>query len=200
MIAAVVLAAGTSSRLGTPKQLLPYRGRTVLAAVVETVLRSPVDQAVVVLGYRADEIAGCLAGLPVKVEVNSRYALGQATSLKAGLAALEGEVRAVLFMLGDQPAVSPVTVRLLVETHGITGGIVAPFFQGKRGNPVLFDRLFFSAIQSLEGDVGAREVIRRHPESLHRVDVPDPGVIADIDTWEDYRRLLDMAGERGVKL
>lgn len=197
MIAAVVLAAGTSSRLGTPKQLLEYRGRPVLAVVAGTLLQSPVDRVVVVLGHRSGEVAGALEGLPVKMVINSFYAAGQASSLKAGLEALEGPVDGVLFALGDQPLVKPGTVRLLVERFRETGGIAAPFYQGRRGNPVLFHRRFFPAIRSLEGDVGAREVIAAHPESLHRVDVDDPGVLLDIDTWEDYRRMVEAGGELG---
>ncbi|MCL6611401.1 MAG: nucleotidyltransferase family protein [Peptococcaceae bacterium] len=196
MIAAVVLAAGTSSRLGTPKQLLAYRGRPLLAAAVENLLRSPVDQVAVVLGHMAEEAAGALEGLPVKVVYNRAYASGQASSLKAGLAALDGTVEGVLFVLGDQPLVKPGTISLLIEKFRAAGGIVAPFYEGKRGNPVLFGRQFFTVIGSLEGDTGAREIIGKHPESLHRVDVSDPGVLFDIDTPEDYRRLLEMAGDQ----
>jgi len=190
LIAAVILAAGTSTRLGAPKQLLEFRGRPVLAVVAGTLLQSPVDQVVVVLGHRSGEVAGALEGLPVKKVINSRYASGQASSLRVGLEALEGPVEGVLFALGDQPLVKPETIKLLVEKFGEAGGIAAPFYQGRRGNPVLFHRRFFPAIQSLEGDVGAREIIAGHPESLRRVDVDDPGVLLDIDTWEDYRRML----------
>ncbi|MFZ5632483.1 MAG: nucleotidyltransferase family protein [Bacillota bacterium] len=196
MIGAVVLAAGVSSRLGVPKQLLVYRGRPMLAVVVENLLKSPVDQVVVVLGHRADEVAVVLAGYRVEVVVNGAYSAGQATSLKAGLAALGGSVRAALFALGDQPLVKPQTIRLLVEQYKTSGGIVAPFFRGVRGNPVIFDRRFWPEINSLEGDVGAREVIQKHPERLHRVDVADRGVLIDIDTWEDYRRFLNKKGDR----
>ena len=194
MIAAVVLAAGTSSRLGTPKQLLPYQGRPVLAVVVQNLLNSPLDCVLVVIGHRAEEVAPALNGLPVDVVVNGQYATGQASSIKAGLAALGGGVEAALFVLGDQPLVKPGTIKMLVEGYRTGGGIVAPFYKGRRGNPVLFDRLFFQEMASLEGDTGAREIIGRHPECFRRIDVPDPGVLLDIDTWEDYRRLVD-AGE-----
>lgn len=196
MIAAVVLAAGRSSRLGTPKQLLPFKGRPVLAAVVEALLQSPVDRVTVVLGDRAVEVAGALEGLAVEVVINSRHHLGQSESLKAGLQALGGRVEAALFALGDQPLVKPGTIRLLVENYRAGGGIVAPFFRGKRGNPVLFGRQFFAGMMSLDGDLGAREIIARNPGSLCRVEVDDPGVVLDIDTWEDYRRLLAMVAVR----
>ncbi|MHB8918782.1 MAG: nucleotidyltransferase family protein [Desulfocucumaceae bacterium] len=191
MIAAVVLAAGTSSRLGTPKQLLPYHGRPVLAMAVQNLLDSPVDCVLVVLGHRWGEVAAALKGLPVEVVVNSRYATGQASSIKAGLAALGGGVEAALFALGDQPLVQPGTIKMLVEGYRAGGGIVAPFYRGRRGNPVLFGRRFFNEMASLEGDTGAREIMGKHPECFSRIDVPDPGVLLDIDTWEDYRRLVD---------
>lgn len=191
MIAAVVLAAGTSSRLGTPKQLLPYHGRPVLAAAVQNLMDSPVDCVLVVLGHRAGEVAAALKGFPVEMVVNSRYATGQASSIKAGLAALGGGAEAALFALGDQPLVKPGTIKMLVEGYRAGGGIVAPFYRGRRGNPVLFDRRFFNEMDFLEGDTGAREIMGKHPECFSRIDVPDPGVLLDIDTWEDYRRLVD---------
>lgn len=186
MIAAVILAAGTSSRMGEPKQLLPFGGRPMLAAVAEGLLKAPLDLVAVVLGHRAGEVALALEGLPVKVVVNSDYGLGQSTSLKAGLAALGGTAEAVLFVLGDQPLVRPETVTLLIENYRISGGIVAPVYLGRRGNPVLFGSEFFSEIMSLEGDTGAREIILRHPERVWVVEVGDPGVVIDIDTREDY--------------
>lgn len=190
MIAAVVLAAGTSSRLGVPKQMLEYQGRSVLALVVKNLLETSVGRVVVVLGHRAEELAGILEGYPVEKVVNGRYAEGQSTSVKAGLAALGGSAEAIIFVLGDQPLVKPRTVRLLIERYSLSGGIVAPYYRGQRGNPVLFSRRFFSEIEALKGDAGAREIIGRHPESLSRVDVDDPGVLFDIDTWEDYRKLI----------
>jgi len=190
LIAAVVLAAGTSSRLGSPKQLLSFRGRPVLVAVVENLLTSRLDRVVVVLGHQSGEVARVLEGLPVEVVVNQRYIEGQASSLKCGLAALDPEVRAALFALGDQPLVRPSTVRLLVDGYRSAGGIAAPFYQGQRGNPVIFDRRFFPDLELLKGDAGAREIIRSNPESLLRVDVDDPGVVLDIDTWEDYQNII----------
>lgn len=190
MIAAILLAAGTSSRLGTPKQLLLHNGQPLLTVVVQNLLQSSVDQVVVVLGYRSAEMMRVLEGYPVIKVMNNDYRSGQSSSLKAGLAALDNSVKGALFALGDQPFVRPATIDLLVETYRATGGIVAPLYQGQRGNPVLFDALFFSEIQSLEGDIGAREVIQRYAKSLHGVDVSDAGVLVDIDTWEDVHSML----------
>lgn len=191
MIAGVVLAAGESSRLGVPKQLLVYQGVPLIAYVVDKLLRSQVDEVIVVLGSKAEEVNAALAGYPVKVVINREYRAGQSTSLKAGLAALSGAVKGALFALGDQPLVSIQTIDLLIKNYRLSGGIIAPYFNGKRGNPVIFDRKYFAAMLSLSGDVGAREVLRRHPESLIKVDVLDRGVVFDVDTWEDYHELLN---------
>lgn len=197
MVSAIVLAAGISSRMKTPKQLLGYRGRPLLRHVVETLLQTVVDQIIVVLGHEAETIAGVLTGLPVTVVVNNNYEEGLSSSLKAGVSALltEGKIgegsEGVLFVLSDQPLIKPDTVDLLVQHYRRVGGIVAPFYQGVRGNPVVFDRKFFSEFLSLSGDTGARQVIASHPEDVCRVEVSDRGVVQDVDTWADYCELLE---------
>jgi len=191
LIAGVVLAAGSSSRLGVPKQLLVYRGMPLIAHVVENLLISQVDDIIVVLGSGAEQVANALEGYSVKLIFNREFAAGQSTSLKAGLAVLDSATQAALFVLGDQPLVSAETINLLIEHYwSARGGIITPYFRGKRGNPVLFDRVFFEEISSLSGDVGAREIILRHPEKIVKVDVSDVGVIIDIDTWTDYDSLV----------
>lgn len=194
MITAIVLAAGTSSRMGQLKQLLVYRGCSLLRHVIENLSRSKVDKIVVVLGHRRDEVAASLKGLPVELVDNRDYLSGQSSSVKAGLQALYGPGpnigcetgrQGVLFVLGDQPLLKPETVNIIIETFLRHGGIVAPFYQGVRGNPVLFDLSFWTELNSLEGDAGARTIISRHPEALHRVEVTDRGVLLDVDTPED---------------
>ncbi|MDF9406852.1 MAG: Nicotine blue oxidoreductase [Pelotomaculum sp. PtaB.Bin013] len=190
MISGVVLAAGVSSRLGVPKQLLAYRGRSLIVHVVENLLMSQVDEVVVVLGNRAEQVMEVLAGYSIRTIINREFTAGQSTSLKAGLTALSSATRAALFVLGDQPLVNAQTINLLIDHYWLAGGIVAPYFNGKRGNPVLFDRDFFKEISFLSGDVGAREIIRKHPESLVKVNVTDSGVVFDVDTWGDYHALI----------
>ncbi|MDT3697789.1 MAG: nucleotidyltransferase family protein [Thermincola sp.] len=198
MISAIVLAAGTSSRMGRPKQLLTYRGRPLLRHVIDIVSRSSVDQIIVVLGHRREEAAKTLEGLPLQIVVNHNYTSGQSSSVKTGLESLASphsspkasKARAgVLFVLGDQPLLKPETINLLIEKFLLLGGIVAPYYQGKRGNPVLFDLCLRDEFDSLEGDAGAREIIFRHPEILHQVNVTDPGILLDVDTPEDLEAL-----------
>lgn len=190
MIAAVVLAGGTSTRLGTPKQLLPYRDGILTAAVVQALIGSRVDNTVVVLGHRAEEVREGLKHFPVDFAYNPDYAKGQSTSIKAGLTALGNSAAAALFALGDQPLLQTSTIDKIIAGYRLSGKyIAAPFYRGQRGNPVLFDKKMFPALFTLSGDTGARKIIERCRWQVARVDVDDMGVIFDIDTWEDYRRL-----------
>lgn len=201
MVTAIVLAAGTSSRMGRTKQLLEYHGRPLLRHVVDNLRRSGVDKILVVLGHRQAEVAKTLEGLPLQMVINRDYASGLSSSVKAGLKALTGSGcdrrnpaaetgrQGVLFVLGDQPLLKPETINLLIDEFMRHGGIVAPFYQGVRGNPVLFDLSFGAEFDSLQGDAGAREIIDRHPEALHKIEVTDPGILLDVDTPEDWELL-----------
>lgn len=198
MVTAVVLAAGTSSRMGELKQLLTYQGQPLLRHVVDIVNQSSVDKIMVVVGHRLQEVTAALDGLPLQIVINHDYASGQSSSVKAGVKALGNcnsnpEVKTdragVLFVLGDQPLLKPETINLLIEGFLRHGGIIAPYYQGKRGNPVLFDLSFRPEFEALQGDAGAREIITRHPELLHKIEVTDPGILVDVDTPEDLELL-----------
>ncbi len=202
MVIAIVLAAGTSSRMGKPKQLLLYQGRPLLRHVIENLSRSKVDKTVVVLGHKYAEVAAALKDLPINIIVNRDYASGQSASVKAGLKALvdpdlklasDTGRQGVLFVLGDQPLLKPETVNLLIDNFMRCGGIVAPYYQGIRGNPVLFDISFKHELQSLQGDKGAREIIARNLQALHKIEVTDPGILLDVDTPKDLEVLSDQS-------
>jgi molybdenum cofactor cytidylyltransferase len=189
--AAIVLAAGGSSRMGRPKQLLPVGGRPMVRCVTEAVCASGLAQVVVVVGAQAREVRDVLAGLPVDMVVNPDWAEGMSTSLQAGLGAVRPGMEALLVVLADQPALTPALIRALVARHRETKApIVAPFYQGRRGNPVLFDRALFAELDTVAGDRGGRSVIARHQADLERLEVDDPDVVSDIDTPEDYEVLI----------
>jgi molybdenum cofactor cytidylyltransferase len=192
VIAGVVLAAGSSSRLGRPKQLLPVRGEPLLRHTVRRILASTLDEIIVVVGHEADAVRTAMAGLPVHVVGNPDYERGQSTSLLAGLAALSPDAEAVVFLLGDQPGVDPAVIDALIAAWRETGGpVVAPRYADGVGNPVLFARDVFPELTVLTGDTGARSVVRarRRAGDLHLVPVPHPAP-PDIDTEEDYAALL----------
>jgi molybdenum cofactor cytidylyltransferase len=186
-VAAVVLAAGGSKRFGTPKQLLSWEGDTLLGHVVDVALASGAEPVVVVLGHQADACRAALGGRPVQVVVNPDWAQGQSTSVRAGLAALPANVSGALFPLVDQPGVTPDLTNALIKRHQATlAPVVWPEYQGRRGNPVLFDRDIFPHLVRLKGDTGGRPVLQAYARHAERVPAPDPGVLFDIDTPDDY--------------
>ena len=189
MIAAVVLAAGLSRRMGEPKLLLPLDGVPVIRATVERVRSSGVDAVLVVAGAEHEAVRAALAGLPVEIVVNPHPETGQASSVRTGIAALSPGVDAALIALGDQPFLPPEVIpALLAERRRSGKPIAAPRYRDGRGNPVLFDRAVFPELLQVSGDQGARSVVERDPErvALAPFDFPMP---ADLDTPEDYRRL-----------
>ncbi len=188
-VAVVVLAAGGSRRFGRLKQLLPWgEGGTLLTHVVDVALSSRARPALVVLGCRAADCRAALGQRPLTVVVNSSWARGQSTSVRAGLSALPGNVSAAIFHLADLPGVTPAVLEALIERHAHTlAPVVWPEYEGQRGNPVLLDRVAFSALHGLEGDVGARPVIMAFARAgdVERVAVSEPGVLRDIDSPQD---------------
>ena len=190
-VTGIVLAAGKGSRMGKTKQLLPFRGKSVLECVVDNALASALHRVIVVLGHEANVLAPLLKGRDVTVVINPDFESGQSSSLKAGLQALTEESEAALFLLGDQPLVTPETINLILAAYATAPSpIVMPVFEGRRGNPVLFARETFPKIQGLSGDCGARGIFEQYTGRIVTVPVESPAILADIDTEEDYQRLL----------
>ena len=191
MISGVVLAAGRSSRLGRPKQLLPLAGMPLLAHVLRNAMASSLDEVVLVLGHDATLIAAAVGQWGQRIVVNPDHAAGQSTSLRAGLRAIDPAAEAVVVLLGDQPEVGPAVVDALIEAYHATGGpIVVPAYGGRRGNPVLFARALFPALARVRGDEGARSVVRAHDAAAVSVAVSEGPPPRDVDTEADYAALL----------
>jgi molybdenum cofactor cytidylyltransferase len=189
MIAGIVLAAGTSSRMGRQKLLLPLEGRPLIRLAVERLLAGRPDDVVVVLGRDAQAVGDALAGLPVRTVLNPRYADGQSTSLRAGLDALIPGTEAAVIALGDQPLPDAGLVARLVAAFREGGRpIVVPRYRDGRGHPVLFAAPLFDELRAVTGDQGGRGVVARDPERVAEVLVDAPMPL-DVDTWADYRRL-----------
>jgi molybdenum cofactor cytidylyltransferase len=193
VIAGIVLAAGLSRRLGRPKQLLSINGEPLIRKTVRQVLASSLDETILVVGELAGEIATAVYDFPVRVVINPDAALGQSTSLRAGLAALSPGTEAAVFVLGDQPEVEPRVIDALIETwRTARPAVVVPQYNEGVSNPVLFDRRLFHELASIEGDVGARAVVLAHRSSGDVAVVPvDAHAPADVDTEGDFRGLLD---------
>ena len=186
MISAIILAAGKSERMGTPKALLPFRGRTFLENILQAIAGSCLTTTVVVVGHHRDEIAARL-NIPNMV-FNPHYEQGMVTSFQAGIRALPPDsIGAVLFLV-DHPVVEPSTIDVLV--HNFSGNrIVVPVFNGRRGHPVLFAREVLQEILALPPSQGANIVVRKDPGRIVEVSVDSPGILVDIDTPEDFERL-----------
>lgn len=192
-VAAVVLAAGGSSRMGgdQAKQLLPWQpGGTLVGRAADIALAArTIDEVIVVSGHHAADVQSALGDRAVRVVTNPDWQAGQSSSVAAGLRALAPDVSAVLFNLADQPAVQPATIDRLVERYRQTlAPIVAPLYDGgQRGNPVLFDRSTFPELLALHGDSGGRPLIQRYRSqvALVAIDAPLP---LGIETMGDYRR------------
>jgi molybdenum cofactor cytidylyltransferase len=186
----LILAAGSSTRLGRPKQLLDWGGRPLVRAAAATALSARLDPVLVVVGAARAEVESALADLPLRIVANPDYNAGQSTSLRAGIAALGADSDAVVVLLGDQPFVSAAIVeRLVAEWRASAAPIVAPVYAGQRGNPVLFARAVFPELLAIQGDQGARAVLAADPARVRLVAFDDARPLADIDTLEEYQRL-----------
>jgi molybdenum cofactor cytidylyltransferase len=193
-VTGIVLAAGTSSRLGRPKQLLEFEGQPLLQHAIDAMEKAGLVDIVVVLGHEAEKIrAAVQIGPETRTVVNPDYAQGQATSLRVGLSSADRRSGAAVVILGDQPAVNGIHVRTVVETY-LGGGakVVQATFGGKPNHPTLFDRELWPELEAIEGDQGAREVLKKHPEWVVRVEMGGE-VPSDLDTWEDYERLTGLS-------
>ncbi len=199
-VAAILLAAGASSRMGEPKQLLLFEGQTLLRRAVDAALASSCQQVVVVLGANAERVREEVSELPVEVVFNERWSEGMGSSVRAGLESLavandEG-LGAVVLLPCDQPHLSCDVLNGLIEAHHASGkSIIVSGYNDIWGVPMLFARELWPELRELNGKRGAQSVARRHAKNVECV--PFPGGAFDLDTREDYARLL--AGRAAMK-
>jgi len=190
-IVGVILAAGLSTRLGRPKQLLEIGGKAFIAHVADMALASSLGEVTVVIGYQADAIRAALGNRGVRYCLNRRYEEGQSTSLVAALNAIPPTTDAVVVLLSDQPTIRSETIdRELAQRRSSRSPIVMASYGGALSHPILFGRELFGEIRAVEGDRGARDVIRRHKNEVATVDGGANAPPADVDTEEAYEALL----------
>ena len=189
-LAAIMLSAGFSRRMGTCKQLLPLGKKTVIDCCLETLLGGGISEIVVVVGLHGEEIRKAVQGYPVTVVQTLDPEGDMAASVRAGHGALPSAVSGVLVALSDHPLVSPLTVELLAALHREDqNAVIIPVHGGRKGHPTLFPR---DLLGKLEEPLTLRDLVRSNPDRLRLVEVPDPGICLDMDTPEDYMRIAEI--------
>ena len=185
-VAGVILAAGTSSRMGRNKLIESVRGKPLVRQAVDAALASRLDPVVVVTGHEADKIAAALGDAAVTLVQNSEYRAGLSTSLRAGIAAVASDCDGAMILLGDMPAISPALIDRLVTAFEQLGddAICVACAEGQRGHPVVWPRAYFAKIAALAGDKGARELLEAHRGPLIEIEAGDDAPLTDIDTQD----------------
>ena len=191
MISAIILAAGESKRMGQLKQLLPFRGSTLLGQIVENLLQSQAAETIVVLGSQAEKIIPQIDREPVKIVVNPDFEQGMSSSIKCGLSHISEAADGVMIVLGDQPLIEKETIDLLIERHRQSErGIILPVYNGIRGHPVIFTMKYKDELLRLTGDIGGKQIVERHPSDVLEVEVDSESVVTSIDAESDYQSLV----------
>ena len=188
MISAIVLAAGKSERMGRPKALLPFRGRTFLANILDAISHTSIEDTFVILGHHRAEIEQSLS-LP-SVVFNPNYEQGMITSFQAGVRALSWDASGAFLFLVDHPVVEPATIEAMIMNLA-PNRIVLPTFEDRRGHPVLFSSEVLEEILALPSTEGANIVVRKNPARIVEVPVSTPGILVDIDTPEQFEKLRE---------
>jgi len=173
---------------------LTFQGKPLIARAVDALLASAVDEVVVVLGHDADKVREKLGGRKVMFVENPDYSKGLSTSVRAGIGAVSARASAIMIYLADQPLLAPEEINSLIrafaEARKLNKNIVVPFFRGRRGNPVILDSAYHEAILDIAGETGCRRVIRHNPDQVFVVEMETDHAVRDIDTMEDYERLV----------
>jgi len=191
MIAAVVLSAGESSRMGRPKALLPIEGETFIGRIVASLKQTQVGKIVVVLGHNSDLLAAAIRPLAVEILINTNYKLGQLSSLQVAVRNLlpDADCDGILVHLVDHPYIDASLVdRMIQQFYESKKDIIVPRCHGKRGHPVLFSRALFGELLDAPMDQGAKAVVNAHGNGTLEIETDEKGITVDIDTPELYRQ------------
>ncbi len=194
---AIVLAAGESKRMGSPKMLLPWMGKSIIEQVVENVLSSGVSGAVVVLGAASEGIKSVTSRYNVVHCYNDDYRSGMLSSVRCGFAALPEDCTAAVVIPGDQPMIEPGEINRVIAAGMESGkGIVMPVYRGRRGHPLLIDIRYREEVMSLPESEGLRALAARNPADVFEASTEDQSVLRDIDTHDDYMDELKIINKR----
>jgi molybdenum cofactor cytidylyltransferase len=188
-IAAIVLAAGSSQRMGAKNKLhLPIDGVPLLRRSLKILLASNIDEVVVVLGHDHESTGALIDDLPLQLVYNETHSSGQMTSVHCGLASLQDSYDGVIIALGDQPALTVADINYLIDAYHnrSSGEVVVPTFTGERGNPIIISEQCRADILAGTRNLGCRKFIENNPELVCRVEMPNPDVVIELDTPQEY--------------
>lgn len=188
-ITAILLAAGRSRRMGAFKPLLPFGDSTVVECCIKNLREAEIANIIVVAGHRAEDIQAQLKTSRVTFAINPDPDSEMGVSIARGVAAVRAGARALIIALVDHPAVSPETIRILIDEWRGGARLVQPEHAGRGGHPVLIDLAYRNELLSLDSESGLRAIFAAHRDEVKRVPVASPYVARDMDTWEDYQRL-----------
>ncbi len=188
-VAAILLAAGRSRRMGAFKPLLPFGNRTVIECCINNLGAAGIKDIIVVVGHRADEVREQLQALDVRLAVNADPDSEMEVSIARGVEQVSTSAGAVIIALVDHPAVPPEEIKILINEWRRGAKLVQPEHDGRGGHPVLVDLAYRDELLALDSQSGLRALFAAHRDEVRRVPVESPYVARDMDTWEDYRRL-----------
>jgi len=188
----IILAAGESKRMGFPKMLLTFNGRTMIENVIRNVTGSVVDNTMVVLGADREALIELVKKSSVKYCYNDNYKEGMLSSVKCGFRNLPSDFEAVLVFQGDQPLITPKVINTIIEAYRLSGkGIVIPVYEKKRGHPLLINRKYRNKIEKLDTREGLRSLAYQFSDDVLEVKTDDSGILRDFDTYEDYKKEIN---------
>ncbi len=193
-IAGIILAAGGSHKFGQPKQLLDFHGKPFVRVIAEKTLAAGLNPVIVVTGSHGNEVEQAVHDLPVQIVHNPEWEMGQSSSIRTGISSLPDKCGGAVFLLSDQPQITVEVIRSLVDYHSQDlPAVLAPLVNDKRANPVLFDRETFYDLQKLYGEQGGRAIFAKFSPTY--MEWADDRLLMDVDTPEDYHRLLESENE-----
>ena len=191
-ISGIILAAGLSTRMGEPKQLLPFGNSTIVETVIDNMLDSKLDEVIVVIGHKAEKIRETIQHKPIRMVFNPAYQEGMLTSAQCAVQSLAESVDAFALLLVDQPFITSNLIDLVIDAYNQTPkGIALPSYNYRRGHPVIFDRRYAADILALNAESGGvRSLFKKYADDIHYVAMDTDRVLRDIDYREDYERAL----------
>jgi len=196
-ITGILLAAGLSTRMGTPKQLLPFGNSTIIETVIDNLLQSKLDGVIVVIGHQADLIRLTIKSKPIQITFNPNYHDGMLSSAQCGIRSLPKSSVAIAITLVDQPLITPDLIDIVIAAHhGNNYGITIPKFNNQRGHPAIFDRQYTEEILELDQySGGLRSILQIHADDIFHVQVNSDRILQDIDEKADYKYAIESIGK-----